>query len=193
MQALLIYKLRITTEKTEGFNYFCVCHLIKWKFFPIFWKKLRSVLIWPKLLERFLSTLKILKTVTLFDLFLKIWLCTLRIFTDHQTPSRLIGKLSTRRFWDGNRKWAVFPFNLSSHNQIYIQFIFSTFPPFEMISLKTWGAALLPWHSKCLRLSSASNNRELKHARFWDADGNRKRTFRVPGQWCLTDFYANHL
>ena len=26
--------------------------------------------------------------------------------------------------------------------------------------------------------------KELKHARFWDADGNRKRTFRVPGQWC---------
>ena len=30
---------------------------------------------------------------------------------------------------------------------------------------------------------------ELKHARFWDADRNRKRTFRVPGQRCLPDFY----
>ena len=37
------------------------------------------------------------------------------------------------------------------------------------------------------------NIRELKHARFWDADGNRKRTFRVPGQRFLPDFYTNHL
>ena len=36
-------------------------------------------------------------------------------------------------------------------------------------------------------------NRELKHARFLDAGGNRKRAFRVPGQWCLPDFYTNHL
>ena len=35
--------------------------------------------------------------------------------------------------------------------------------------------------------------RELKHARFWNADGNRKSTFRVPGQWCPLDFYTNHL
>ena len=35
--------------------------------------------------------------------------------------------------------------------------------------------------------------RELKHARFRDANGNRKRTFRVPGQRCLPDFYTNHL
>ena len=28
--------------------------------------------------------------------------------------------------------------------------------------------------------------RELKHARFWDADGNRKRTFRVPGKHALS-------
>ena len=35
--------------------------------------------------------------------------------------------------------------------------------------------------------------RELKHARFWDADGNRKRTFHLPGQWCLPDFCTNHL
>ena len=35
--------------------------------------------------------------------------------------------------------------------------------------------------------------RELKHARFCDADGNRKRKFREPGQWCVPDFYANHL
>ena len=36
----------------------------------------------------------------------------------------------------------------------------------------------------CTRLRS--NRRELKHAR--DADGNRKRTFRVPGQCCLQIF-----
>ena len=35
--------------------------------------------------------------------------------------------------------------------------------------------------------------RELKHARFWDMDGNRKWTFHMPGQWCLPDFYNNHL
>ena len=35
--------------------------------------------------------------------------------------------------------------------------------------------------------------RELKHARFRDADDNRKRSFRVPGQWCLPDFYTKHL
>ena len=35
--------------------------------------------------------------------------------------------------------------------------------------------------------------RELKHTRFWDAGGNRKRTFRVRGQWCLPDFYNKHL
>ena len=34
---------------------------------------------------------------------------------------------------------------------------------------------------------------QLKHARFWDADGNRKRTFHMPGHWCLPDFCANHL
>ena len=39
----------------------------------------------------------------------------------------------------------------------------------------------------------STNNRELKHARFWDADGNRKRTFHMPGQWCLPDFCTNHL
>ena len=30
--------------------------------------------------------------------------------------------------------------------------------------------------------------RELKHARFWDADGNRKRRFRLLGPYCLPDF-----
>ena len=29
--------------------------------------------------------------------------------------------------------------------------------------------------------------------RFRNADGNRKRTFPVPGQRCLPDFYTNHL
>ena len=42
-----------------------------------------------------------------------------------KTPGRdsiLLGSLTHVRFWDedGNRKWAVFPFNLSSHNHIYI-------------------------------------------------------------------------
>ena len=36
-------------------------------------------------------------------------------------------------------------------------------------------------------------NRELKHALFEDADGNRKGTFCFPRQWCLPDFYTNHL
>lgn len=35
-------------------------------------------------------------------------------------------------------------------------------------------------------------NRELRHACFRDADDNRKRAFRVPGQRCLLDFHANH-
>ena len=35
--------------------------------------------------------------------------------------------------------------------------------------------------------------RELKHARFWDADGNRKRTFLVLGPYCLPDFYTTRL
>ena len=36
-------------------------------------------------------------------------------------------------------------------------------------------------------------NRKLKHMRFRDADGNRKRTCCVPGQWCLPHFYTNYL
>ena len=35
--------------------------------------------------------------------------------------------------------------------------------------------------------------RELKHAHFWDADGNRKRTFRVLRPYCLTVCYTTHL
>ena len=31
--------------------------------------------------------------------------------------------------------------------------------------------------------------RELKHARFWDADGNRKRRFRMLGRYCLPVFF----
>ena len=36
--------------------------------------------------------------------------------------------------------------------------------------------------------------KELKHAFFLDAEGNRmrKRTFRVALQWCLLDYYTNH-
>ena len=41
-------------------------------------------------------------------------------------------------------------------------------------------------------------NRKLKHAPFWDApfwaaDGNRKRTLRVLGPYCLPDFFTTHL
>ena len=35
---------------------------------------------------------------------------------------------------------------------------------------------------------STDSTGELKHA-----DGNRKRTFCVPGQWCAPDFYSDHL
>ena len=34
---------------------------------------------------------------------------------------------------------------------------------------------------------------ELKHARFWNADGNRKRTFLVLEKYCLLDFYTTRL
>ena len=34
------------------------------------------------------------------------------------------------------------------------------------------------------------DNWELKHARFWDANGNLERTFRVLGPYCLPDFYT---
>ena len=37
------------------------------------------------------------------------------------------------------------------------------------------------------------NIRELKNAHFRDADGNRKRRFRVLGPYCLPDFYTTHL
>ena len=33
----------------------------------------------------------------------------------------------------------------------------------------------------------------LKHARFWDADGNRKSAFRVLESSCLPNFYTTHL
>ena len=53
---------------------------------------------------------------------------------------------------------------------------------------------VLAWpRSRNNRAVYTRENRELKHARFWDADGNRKRTCRVPGQWCLPDFYSNLL
>ena len=35
--------------------------------------------------------------------------------------------------------------------------------------------------------------RELKHARFWDADGNRKRTLLVLGKYRLRDSYTTPL
>ena len=39
------------------------------------------------------------------------------------------------------------------------------------------------------RLSSTNVGR----VRFLNSDGNRKRTFRVPGQWCLPDFNVDVL
>ena len=36
-------------------------------------------------------------------------------------------------------------------------------------------------------------NRELKHARFWDADDNWKRTFLVLGKYCLPNSYTIRL
>ena len=35
--------------------------------------------------------------------------------------------------------------------------------------------------------------RELKHARFLDAHGNRKRPVRLPGPYCLPNFYTSNL
>ena len=36
-------------------------------------------------------------------------------------------------------------------------------------------------------------NKELKHMRFWDADSNRRRTFRMLDPNSLPDFYTTHL
>ena len=57
----------------------------------------------------------------------------------------------------------------------YSFFALTVFPPFSFRKI---------WPPRTIR--------ELKHARFWDADGNRKRTFRVPGQRCLPHFHTNH-
>ena len=38
-----------------------------------------------------------------------------------------------------------------------------------------------------------TNNIKLKPVRFLDVDGKWKRTFRVPGAYCLPDFYTTHL
>ena len=35
--------------------------------------------------------------------------------------------------------------------------------------------------------------RELKHAGFWDAGGNRKKTFCLLGKYCVPDFYTTRL
>ena len=56
-----------------------------------------------------------------------------------------LGSLRHARFRevDGKRKWAVFPFNLSSHNQTYIaKYLFST------ISTEIWETSL-SWYTKC--------------------------------------------
>ena len=46
---------------------------------------------------------------------------------------------------DGNRKWAVFPFNLFSHNYIYIaKYLFAI----RDFSIKIWETPL-SWHVKC--------------------------------------------
>ena len=51
---------------------------------------------------------------------------------------------------------------------------------------------IIPNFQKSLIVEQFQGN-YLKHARFLDADGNRKRTFRALGQWHLPDFYTNHL
>ena len=55
-----------------------------------------------------------------------------------------------------------------------------------MALLKSWSSKLHSTQNSAryLELPLVSDNRELKHARFWDADGNRKRKFRVLGP-CL--------
>ena len=52
-----------------------------------------------------------------------------------------------------------------------------------------------PWLQECVQanVTLMAVNRELKHKRFWDTDGNRKRTFRVLGKYCLPDFYTTRL
>ena len=44
-----------------------------------------------------------------------------------------------------------------------------------------------------LTLHPRKRSTQLKHAHFWDADGNRKRTFPLLGPYCLPDFYTTHL
>ena len=54
------------------------------------------------------------------------------------------------------------------------------------------GHKFIPKTATSTRNSFLGCDRELKHARFSDANGDRKRTFRVPGQWCPPEFYNNH-
>ena len=59
----------------------------------------------------------------------------------------IIKELKHARFWDadGKRKWAVFPYNSSSH----ITFrMLSTFSRLWMISVKMWETPL-SWHTEC--------------------------------------------
>ena len=49
---------------------------------------------------------------------------------------------------------------------------------------------LIKTERSCISLGDA--NREVKHAGFWDADGNRKRTFHVLGKHYLLDFHTPH-
>ena len=60
--------------------------------------------------------------------------------------------------------------------------------PFR-VNMRGLVAGDCPVMCNCVRLA----DRELKYARFWDADGNRKRTFRVLGKYYLLDFYTTHL
>ena len=69
----------------------------------------------------------------------------------------------------------------------------------EIIEVREWIPHIGPL-TKVIRLtsfldivlSSSEDIRELKHERFWDADGNRKRTFCVLGPYCLPDVYTSH-
>ena len=59
--------------------------------------------------------------------------------------------------------------------------------------VSTWNSRTSGVFMNTAYMYPLNDSRELKQVRFWDADGNRKRTFHVTGQWCLPDFYTNNL
>ena len=57
---------------------------------------------------------------------------------------------------------------------------------------RIWKCTRRIMQMSCL-YASDSFIRELKRARFWDADGNRKSTFCVLRPYCLPYFFTTHL